>query len=179
MTIGVLVVIVAIFFVLGNIMSLKPKISEVRLGDMRLFARKIELHPKLVATPDWLAQHKQSLDAKPSSGQGMMAQYAVMNDKWRLPAKRLLWTGQDWQTEDGSIFFMPDAPEPFLSHLKGLTTKANSVILYWQDEPYVKGFAIKDEQAMKKIEQELMMLKVFLQSVGDEQGLSSASWLPK
>lgn len=46
MSIGVIVVIVAVLFVLGNIMGLKPKMSEVRVGDMRMFARKIDLHPK-------------------------------------------------------------------------------------------------------------------------------------
>ncbi len=169
MTIGVLVVVVALFFVLGNIMSLKPKISEVRIGEMRLFARKIGLHPKLVAMPNWLKSVSTESCAGQANSHHMIAQYAVIDDKWRLPAKRLLWTGQTWQTEEGLSVPSPCLPpKSFCAHLNGLTTKANSVILYWQDEQYTKSFAAKDEQAMMKIEQDLMSLKAFLERVGDE-----------
>ncbi|MGK8251014.1 hypothetical protein [Moraxella lacunata] len=56
-------------------------------------------------------------------------------------------------------------PEPLLSYIQGLTTKANSITIYWYDEKYAKSFAIKDEQAMAIMEQDLLALKTFLQSV--------------
>lgn len=170
MTIGMLVVIVAIFFVIGNIMSLKPKISEVRVGEMRLFARKMDLNPKLVATPDWLSKQESLVDVKTNRDQTMMAQYAVIDDEWRLPARRLLWTGQHWQAADDDLFThaLPVPPTSFLPYLRGLSIKANCVILYWQDERYVKSFAIRDDKVMTRIEQDLMTLKVFLQDMGNQ-----------
>lgn len=71
------------------------------MGDMRMFARKIDLHPKLVAMPDWLRQHKESGQDKQTNNHGMIAQYTVIDDSWQLLAKRLLWTGGDWQNKDG------------------------------------------------------------------------------
>lgn len=174
MSIGVVVVIVAVLFVLGNIMGLKPKMGEVRVGDMRMFARKIDLHPKLVAMPDWLRQHKESRQDKQTNNHGMIAQYTVIDDSWQLPANRLLWTGGDWQNEDGVPISVGIPPEPLLSYIQGLTTKANSITIYWYDEKYAKSFAIKDEQAMSIMEQDLLALKTFLQSVQNINTLKSS-----
>lgn len=134
---------------------------------MRMFARKIDLHPKLVAMPDWLRQHKESRQDKQTNNHGMIAQYTVIDDSWQLPARRLLWTGSDWQNEDGAPISVGTPPESLLCYIQGLTTKANSTAIYWYDEKYAKSFTIKDEQVMTIMEQDLSALKTFLQSVQD------------
>lgn len=169
MSIGTIIIIIAMLFVLGNVMSLKPKMSEVRVGNMRMVARKMELHPKLVAMPDWLKNHRQDgcdgQSTQALASHEMTAKYTIINDDWQLPAKRLLWTGGDWQNEDGASINLEIPPRSLLPHIQGLTTKANSISIYWQDEKYAKSFAIKDEQVMTMIEQDLLALKLFLQNV--------------
>lgn len=153
MSVGAWVVIIVVCFIIGNVMGLKPKMSEVRVGEMRLFARRIDLNPKLVPIPHWLA------DVAGKSG--MIAQYTLINDEWRLPAGQVMWIEGAWQEE-----FVTAIPPSFcIPHLKGLSMKANSITLYWYDESYAKSFAIKDEGAMAKMEQDLMELKEFLVNV--------------
>lgn len=166
MTVGILVTVIAIFFVIGNIMGLKPKTSEVRVGQMRLLARKMDLHPKLVPTPSWLSPNEKMIGKN-----GMIAQYTVMDDLWQLPAKHLLWINESWRYEDGSTAYFSSLPNHLSLHIKGLTTKANSITIYWQDELYAKSFSIRDEQAITKIEQDLKALKVFLQDIGVQNSL--------
>lgn len=155
MSLGALVAAIAILFVIGNVMGLKPKAGEVRIGEMRLLARKLELNPKLVAIPDWLMDVRQN---KGLGKNGMIAQYTLINDEWRLPAGQVAWVEGAWQGD-----FVTVMPPSFCTpYLKGLSVKANSVTLYWHDEPYAKSFAIKDEGAMAKMKQDLMTLKEFL-----------------
>lgn len=150
MSIGAWIVVIVVCFVIGNVMGLKPKMSEVRVGEMRLFARKIDLNPKLVPIPHWLTGV--------AGKSGMIAQYTLINDEWRLPAKQEVWAEGAWQGD-----FVAMMPPPFcVPYLKGLSIKANSISVYWQDESYAKSFAIKDEGAMAKMEGDLMVLKEFL-----------------
>ena len=44
----------------------------------------------------------------------------------------------------------------------GLTIKANSVSLFWQDDVYVKGYAVRDDNADIQIQQDLQTLKAYL-----------------
>lgn len=156
MSIGVWVAIIAICFVVGNVMGLKPKISEMRIGEMRLFARKIDLNPKLVPIPNWLAVTV--------GKSGMIAQYTLINDEWRLPANQVAWTDGVWQGD----FTVISPPLFCVPYLRGLSMKANSITLYWHDESYVKGFAVQDEGMMTKMEQDLIALKEFLTNVGNQ-----------
>lgn len=157
MSISTLVVVAVILFVIGNIMGLKPKASEVRVGDMRLFARKLDLNPKLVPIPDWLV-------GVADKG-GMIAQYTLINDEWRLPARYLLWIDGAWQG-DTVLDILP--PKFCESYIKGVMLKANCVTIYWQDEPYAKSFSVRDERAMTVIEQDLMQLQAFLVEMGNQ-----------
>lgn len=167
MSLGALVVAIAILFVIGNVMGLKPKAGEVRIGEMRLLARKLALNPKLVAMPDWIMDVRQN---KGLGKNGMIAQYTLINDDWRLPAQRFLWSEDVWRhMEDNTVLAsVKNAIPPHLcAHMKALTIKANSVSLYWYDEPYVKGFAIRDRDAMTKMTRDLDGLKAFLTELGD------------
>lgn len=158
MSVGFWVVLAVVIFIIGNVMALKPKISEVRLGQMRLFARKINLNPKLLPTPDFIAT-----SAK------MTLSHTLIDDTWRLPLVQFVVKDGKWHN---------DTPHPKLAHLSGqsidhalasyflgLAFGANSVSLYWQDEQYIRSFGARDDNAIAKMEQDLTSLKTYLMSL--------------
>ena len=50
---GIWVAVIIVVFVLGSIFGLRVSPREKALGLMREKARKMGLHPRLVAAPDW------------------------------------------------------------------------------------------------------------------------------
>lgn len=155
MSVGFWVVLGVVVFIIGNVMALKPKIGDVRLGDLRLFARKIHLHPKLSTTPAFI-----------KTSTKMMANYTLIDDRWRLPLVEFTIKDGTWHS---------DTPHPDFLHLQGqpidhtlakyfvaLSIRSNSVCLYWRDEEYAKSFGVRDETATATIEKDLLSLKSYL-----------------
>lgn len=170
MEMGLWVVVAVVVFVLGNVMALKPKASEVRLGQLRLLARQLSLHPKLIPTPDWL-------QSTPTPA--MISCYTYLDDSWRLPQAWLIATDGTWQqlmsgqktpTDNTTHNAWQTAhplsgqtiTSPLAPYIKGLSFKANSVSIFWQDDVYVRTFSVKDRHALHTIEQELHQLRSYL-----------------
>lgn len=155
MSLGFWVVVVVMGFFIGSVMGLKPKMPEVRLGNCRLFARKIALHPKLVPTPAFLDTPKK-----------MVASYTVINDDWRLPFAELIAKDGIWHSTTSHALSSQAIEHGLSRYFLGLTIKANSVSLFWQDDVYTKGFAVRDDGADGQIEQDLESLKAYLVEMG-------------
>lgn len=150
---GFWVVLVVVAFVIGNVMALKPKASDVRLGQMRLFARKIGLNPKFSPTPAFIAT--------PTTAK-MMANYTLIDDAWRLPLAELTVKDGKWHSDMPHPLSEQSIDHPLAQYFQGLSIKANSICLYWHDEAYVKSFKVRDDTACATIEQDLQSLKAYL-----------------
>ena len=70
---GIWVIGFIILFVLGSILGLRVSPREKALGMMREKARKMGLHPRLVAAPDWT-----KIPMASSSRASMVAYYSVL-----------------------------------------------------------------------------------------------------
>lgn len=151
MSLGFWVVVVVMGFFIGSIMGLKPKMSDVRLGKCRLFARTIQLHPKLIPTPAFINTPKK-----------MTASYTVIDDTWRLPFAELIAKDGTWHSNTPHPLSSVKIEHELSKYFLGLTIKANSVSLFWQDDVYVKGYAVRDDNADIQIQQDLQTLKAYL-----------------
>ena len=80
---GIWVALAIIIFVLGSIFGLRVSPREKALGLMREKARKMGLHPRLVAAPDWT-----KIPMATESRASMVAYYSVLIPEARLPLMR-------------------------------------------------------------------------------------------
>lgn len=89
MTVMILAIIFIVF--IGNFMSAKPSTKEVQLDSVRMTARRLELNPKLIKTPEWLLNHNTQNKSEKvyydysKTDTPMLMQYSLVNDDWRLP----------------------------------------------------------------------------------------------
>ena len=77
---GTWVAVIIIVFVLGSIFGLRVSPREKALGMMRDKARKMGLHPRLVAAPDWTG-----IPMATENRASMVAYYSVLLPQARLP----------------------------------------------------------------------------------------------
>ena len=80
---GIWVVGFIILFILGSIFGLRVSPREKALGEMRDKARKMGLHPRLVAAPDWT-----KIPMASENRASMVAYYSVLIPEARLPLMR-------------------------------------------------------------------------------------------
>lgn len=143
-TIAIIVVLVVAGFFVGNFMGARPKAHEMRTSDLRLLARSLRLHPKLIAYPDWLPSLPPSTGgdyAKPSAG--MIAQYGLILDEFSLPlGKFIVQNGRlqpvgELPKKAQILTDTPlDLPDEIAKSALGLYFKANSIVLFWDDRTY-------------------------------------------
>lgn len=162
-TLSIVVVLIVAGFLIGNFMGAKPKAREVRTADLRLLARKIRLYPKLVQSPDWLPQ-----TAK------MIPQYTLVVDEFSLPMACYVAKDGVWQPISDDLpkkaqalsGLAIDLPPDIQKLLLGLQIKANSVIVYWQDDQYQQR---KDAQKLNETQamQDLTALKTAMTHWGN------------
>ena len=76
---GIWVVGFIILFILGSIFGLRVSPREKALGEMRDKARKMGLHPRLVAAPDWT-----KIPMASENRASMVAYYSVLIPEARL-----------------------------------------------------------------------------------------------
>ncbi|KGT47740.1 MULTISPECIES: ammonium transporter [Acinetobacter] len=138
---GIWVAVVIIVFVLGSIFGLRVSPREKALGIMREKARKMGLHPRLVAAPDWtkvpMATEKRA---------SMVAYYSVLIPEARLPLMRACVVEQKLQVVEGDEKF-----KDFPIALKGIYAidmQANCVGLYWDEESDLKATQLDDIKAL-------------------------------
>lgn len=159
-------------FVLGSIMALKPGGVEVRLDKLRMNARRLELHPKLIACPEWIRGRNNEY------GRGMIGQYSLVLDDMKLPETRYKiidgrlrpdssindHTSDEAENNNAILsnysldqepLELPESVEPLV---KAVYSKANSLVVYWDDSGYVKPNTNPNYDSTK-IEPDLLALK--------------------
>ncbi len=183
---GILIGVIIVLFVLGSMMALKPSGIDQRLDKLRMTARRLQLNPKLVACPDWI-KGKDNEYGRGMMGQyGLVLEntqlphtrYQVIDGQWR-PDSNFVDTTKDDSRSLSQVPFvlitairnttvkktnfsldkvpldLPVSIEPFV---KGLLTKANSIVIYWEDIAYVRP-ATNPTYQQKLIEADLLVLK--------------------
>ena len=183
---GILIGVIIVLFVLGSMMALKPNGIDQRLDKLRMTARRLQLNPKLVTCPDWI-KGRDNEYGRGMMGQYCLVlenmqlphtRYQVINGQWR-PDSSFVDTTKEMTTltipsairsnQNGSSpvvkktnfsldkvpLDLPVSIEPFV---KGLWTKANSIIIYWEDIAYVRP-STNPAYQQKAIEADLLVLK--------------------
>lgn len=183
---GILIGVIIVLFVLGSMMALKPNGIDQRLDKLRMTARRLQLNPKLVTCPDWI-KGRDNEYGRGMIGQYCLVledtqlphtRYQVINGQWR-PDSSFVDTSKDTTplsipsalrpnqgntsptvkktsfTLDKTPLDLPVSIEPFV---KGLLTKANSIIIYWEDIAYVRP-STNPAYQQKAIEKDLLVLK--------------------
>ena len=183
---GMLIGVIIVLFVLGSMMALKPSGIDQRLDKLRMTARRLQLNPKLVTCPDWI-KGKDNEYGRGMIGQyGLvldnvklpLTRYQVIDGQWRPDSSFVDTTKDDnklivptairatqsnahtaVKKTNFSLDKMPlDLPVSIEPYVKGLLTKANSIVIYWEDIAYVRP-ATNPAYQQKLIESDLLLLK--------------------
>ena len=134
---GLWVALVIIVFVLGSIFGLRVSPREKALGLMREKARKMGLHPRLVAAPEWT-----KIPMATESRASMVAYYSVLIPDARLALMRARVEEQKLQVVLGDEKF-----KDFPIALKGIYAidmQANCVGMYWDEEADLKATQLEE-----------------------------------
>lgn len=134
---GIWVVGFIIVFVLGSILGLRVSPREKALGIMREKARKMGLHPRLVAAPDWT-----KIPMASSSRASMVAYYSILIPDARLPLMRARVEDQKLKLVQGDDKFN-DLPIA-LKGIYAIDMQANCVGLYWEEESDLRATQLDD-----------------------------------
>ena len=187
---GMWIAFAIVLFLLGSKMALKPNGIEQRLDKLRMTARRLQLNPKLIGCPDWI-KGKDNEYGRGMMGQYCLVledaqlpytRYQVIGGQWR-PDSNFVDT-----TTDATKLSIPsairssqsnthtmikktdfsldkvalDLPVSIEPHVKGLLTKANSIVIYWEDIAYVRP-ATNPTYQQTLIESDLLVLKAQLE----------------
>ncbi|ENU18402.1 MAG: ammonium transporter [Acinetobacter sp.] len=144
---GIWVIGFIILFVLGSILGLRVSPREKALGMMREKARKMGLHPRLVAAPDWT-----KIPMASSSRASMVAYYSVLIPDARLPLMRARVEDQQLKVVQGNDKF--NALPIALKGIYAIDMQANCVGLYWDEESDLRATQLDD-------------IKTYLQSLAE------------
>ena len=144
---GIWVVGFIIVFVLGSILGLRVSPREKALGIMREKARKMGLHPRLVAAPDWT-----KIPMATESRASMVAYYSILIPDARLPLMRARVEDQKLKIVQGDDKFN-DLPIA-LKGIYAIDMQANCVGLYWEEESDLRATQLDD-------------IKTYLQSLAE------------
>lgn len=187
---GTLIGVIIVLFVLGSMMALKPNGIDQRLDKLRMTARRLQLNPKLVTCPDWI-KGRDNEYGRGMMGQYCLVlentqlphtRYQVIDGQWRPDSSFVDTTKDDIKLNipsairstqsspdtvvkktnfslDKVPLDLPVSIEPFV---KGLLTKANSIIIYWEDIAYVRP-STNPKYQQKAIESDLLVLKTNLE----------------
>ena len=188
---GMWIAILIVLFVLGSMMALKPSGIDQRLDKLRMTARRLQLNPKLVTCPDWI-KGKDNEYGRGMMGQYCLilentnlpfTRYQVIDGQWRpdssfvdtttddnkliVPtAMRAKQSNADTTVKKINVILdkVPlDLPVSIGPYVKGLLTKANSIVVYWEDIAYVRP-ATNPTYQQKLIESDLLLLKQKLEA---------------
>ncbi|MCL6231964.1 MULTISPECIES: hypothetical protein [Acinetobacter] len=137
---GIWVTVFIVVFVLGSIFGLRVNPREKALGIMREKARKMGLHPRLVAAPAWtkipMASEKRA---------SMVAYYSVLIPDARLPLMRALVVDDKLELVHGDDKFKDLAIT--LKGIYAIDMQANCVGLYWNEESDLRATQLDDMKA--------------------------------
>lgn len=187
---GILIGVIIVLFVLGSMMALKPNGIDQRLDNLRMTARRLQLNPKLVTCPDWI-KGRDNEYGRGMMGQYCLVlentqlphtRYQVIDGQWRPDSSFVDTTKDDIKLNipsairstqsspdtaikktNFSLDKVPlDLPVSIEPSVKGLLTKANSIIIYWEDIAYVRP-STNPKYQQKAIESDLSVLKANLE----------------
>ena len=187
---GILIGVIIVLFVLGSMMALKPNGIDQRLDNLRMTARRLQLNPKLVTCPDWI-KGRDNEYGRGMMGQYCLVlentqlphtRYQVIDGQWRPDSSFVDTTKDDIKLNipsairstqsspdiaikktNFSLDKVPlDLPVSIEPSVKGLLTKANSIIIYWEDIAYVRP-STNPKYQQKVIESDLLVLKANLE----------------
>ena len=144
---GIWVIGFIILFVLGSILGLRVSPREKALGMMREKARKMGLHPRLVAAPDWT-----KIPMASSSRASMVAYYSVLIPDARLPLMRARVEDQQLKVVQGNDKF--NALPIALKGIYAIDMQANCVGIYCDEESDLRATQLDD-------------IKTYLQSLAE------------
>ena len=188
---GMWIAILIVLFVLGSMMALKPSGIDQRLDKLRMTARRLQLNPKLVTCPDWI-KGKDNEFGRGMMGQYCLildntnlpfTRYQVIDGQWRPDSSFVDTTNDDnklivptaMRTNQSNVDTTVkkinvsldkvalDLPVSIAPYVKGLLTKANSIVIYWEDIAYVRP-ATNPTYQQKLIESDLLLLKQKLEA---------------
>ena len=140
---GIWVIGFIIVFVLGSILGLRVSPREKALGIMREKARKMGLHPRLVAAPDWT-----KIPMATESRASMVAYYSILIPDARLPLMRARVEDQKLKIVQGDDKFN-DLPIA-LKGIYAIDMQANCVGLYWEEESDLRATQLDDMKTYLK-----------------------------
>lgn len=187
---GILIGVIIVLFVLGSMMALKPNGIDQRLDNLRMTARRLQLNPKLVTCPDWI-KGRDNEYGRGMMGQYCLVlentqlphtRYQVIDGQWRPDSSFVDTTKDDIKLNIPSAIrstqsspdtaikktnfsldkVLLDLPVSIEPSVKGLLTKANSIIIYWEDIAYVRP-STNPKYQQKAIESDLLVLKANLE----------------
>lgn len=145
---GIWVVAFIILFILGSIFGLRVSPREKALGEMRDKARKMGLHPRLIAAPDWT-----KIPMASENRASMVAYYSVLIPEARLPLMRARVVDQQLELITGDDKFKHLPIE--LKGIYAIDMQANCVGLYWDEHSDLRATQL---DAMKAYLQSLAEL---------------------
>lgn len=137
---GIWIIGLIIIFVLGSILGLRVSPREKALGMMRDRARKMALHPRLLAAPDWT-----KIPMASENRASMVAYYSVLIPDARLPLMRARVVDQTLKLVHGDDKFK-DLPIA-LKGIYAIDMQANCVGLYWDEESDLRATQLDDIKA--------------------------------
>ncbi len=137
---GIWITVFIVLFVLGSIFGLRVSPREKALGLMREKARKMALHPRLVAAPDWT-----KIPMATENRASMVAYYSVLIPDARLPLMRARVEDQKLKIVQGDDKFN-DLPIA-LKGIYAIDMQANCVGLYWDEESDLRATQLEDIKA--------------------------------
>jgi hypothetical protein len=132
-------------FVVGSIMGLRVSPREKALGQTRERARKMGLHPRLIAAPEWIKHTTPSGKAG-----GMVAFYSVILPTAQLPLMQALVKDQQLVVQLGSPVFNHEPLD--LVGIYAVEMQSNYVGIYWDEEADLHG------QQLEKMKDTLIKL---------------------
>ena len=137
---GIWITVFIVVVVLGSIFGLRVNPREKALGIMRDKARKMSLHPRLVAAPEWtkipMASEKRA---------SMVAYYSVLIPDARLPLMRARVVDQKLELVYGDDKFK-DLPVA-LKGIYAIDMQANCVGIFWDEESDLRATQLEDMKA--------------------------------
>ncbi|SEL68714.1 MULTISPECIES: hypothetical protein [unclassified Acinetobacter] len=138
---GLWITILIVVFVLGSIFGLRVNPREKALGIMREKARKMGLHPRLIAAPSWT-----NIPMASENRASMVAYYSVIIPDGRLPLMRALVENEKLNVVHGNEKF-----NDFPIALKGIYAidmQSNCVGLYWKEEEDLHATQLDEMKAL-------------------------------
>lgn len=129
---SVIIIILVILFILGAFTGLRVSPREKALGLLREKARKMGLHPRLIAAPDWTGVPKAS-----DKLAGMVAYYSILIPDGKYPLMRAIVKDGQLSVITGDTQF--DGREIALKGIYAVDMQANCIGAYWDESTDFHG----------------------------------------